>query len=60
MTTKILKWINAYFGNAYERYSVFFSWFVIMACNNACNTDKTDKSFYCNLWFYVLACLNRL
>ena len=36
---KMCKQINAYFGNAYARYFLFFSWCENMIRKNACNTD---------------------
>ena len=40
--------MNAYFGNAYVRCFVFFSWCENMTYNNTCNTDKIS-----NLWSVI-------
>ena len=40
------KYINAYFGNAYVRYFVFFSCRENMTCNNACNTKEEITLFF--------------
>ena len=37
----MLKKVNTYFGNAYVRYFVFFSWCENLSCNNACKIDDT-------------------
>ena len=49
---KMLEQINAYFGNAYVRYFVLFSWCENMTCNNACNTDKITFFVICDLGFH--------
>ena len=39
---KMQKKINAYFGNAYVRCFVLFSWCENITSNNACNTDEIN------------------
>ena len=53
---KLFKYINTYFGNAYVRYFVLFSW-----CKNfPCNNIKWNNIVFCNLydlWFHEFVML---
>ena len=54
----MLKWISPYFGNAYIRYFLLFSWCKNLSCNNACNTHETTWFFVIyDLWFHEFVML---
>ena len=54
----MLKNINTYFGNAYVRYFVFFSWCKNLLCNNACKIDDTTLFLVIyDLWLHEFVML---